>query len=245
MSDKDSFINISQVASNISANVFWQDKEGKYLGCNTNLVALLASSIPDIHTEADIIGKTVRDLLPAEYAKEPFRADKAVIETGIEKIIEEAGFNATGDTAYFLSKKTPLYNADGEVTGLLGIAFDVTDYKKMSEYLGQLNNLNNEKLKNIAASVKSEKYISLPKLLRENQIDRFYLVGTCENVYLTKREAECVFHLAKGQTAKQIGKTLGLSPRTVETYLAKTKEKLKCHTVTELISKLIPFLKDL
>ena len=48
----------------------------------------------------------------------------------------------------------------------------------------------------------------------------------CENSYLTRREAECVYFLLQGLTFKQIGKQLGLSHRTIEFYLKNLKIRM-------------------
>jgi DNA-binding CsgD family transcriptional regulator len=53
---------------------------------------------------------------------------------------------------------------------------------------------------------------------------------------LSKREKECVSFLSKGYTDKQIARQLGISPRTVETYLSAAKHKLSIATRAELIA---------
>lgn len=54
---------------------------------------------------------------------------------------------------------------------------------------------------------------------------------------LTKRQSECLYHLVRGLTAKQIAKVLGLSNRTVEFYLENLKEKFNCSNKSDLITK--------
>jgi DNA-binding CsgD family transcriptional regulator len=56
-----------------------------------------------------------------------------------------------------------------------------------------------------------------------------------QNIYLTKREAECVVYLLKGHTIKEVGEKLNLSARTIEFYINNIKAKLKCRTRTELL----------
>ena len=53
--------------------------------------------------------------------------------------------------------------------------------------------------------------------------------------YLTQREAECMMLLLQGMTMKGIGQQLELSPRTVEYYLKRIKERIGCRTKKELI----------
>ncbi len=42
---------------------------------------------------------------------------------------------------------------------------------------------------------------------------------------LSKRELECMFHISQGKTAKEIGKLLNLSNRTIEFYIGNIKQK--------------------
>ena len=54
---------------------------------------------------------------------------------------------------------------------------------------------------------------------------------------LTKKETECLFYLFEGYTAKEIARSINISPRTVESYIEKMKIKLNCSTTTELLIK--------
>jgi len=56
---------------------------------------------------------------------------------------------------------------------------------------------------------------------------------------LTTRESECLFYLLRGMTTKRIGDILKISPRTVEKFIYKIKEKLGCNFKSELIEKAI------
>lgn len=53
--------------------------------------------------------------------------------------------------------------------------------------------------------------------------------------HITHRERECLTYVAKGFTLKMIAKELGLSPRTVESYLRNFKERIGIKTKCELI----------
>lgn len=58
---------------------------------------------------------------------------------------------------------------------------------------------------------------------------------------LTPREREVAALVMKGQTAKEIGKTLGISPRTVEIYRARLMRKYQASTTVDLVNKLATF----
>lgn len=55
------------------------------------------------------------------------------------------------------------------------------------------------------------------------------------NLNLRKREIDVLNYISKGKTAKETANILGLSPRTVERYLANAKERLNCFSKSQLI----------
>lgn len=61
---------------------------------------------------------------------------------------------------------------------------------------------------------------------RHTQINKYYLLGESEELYLTKQQAACAAYLVEGATAKECAKALNISYRTVETYIEHMKEKL-------------------
>ena len=59
-----------------------------------------------------------------------------------------------------------------------------------------------------------------------------------EHLYLTEREAECIFCLLHNQTIKSTGTLLNLSARTVEFYLKNIKTKMGIRTKHEILQLL-------
>ncbi len=53
--------------------------------------------------------------------------------------------------------------------------------------------------------------------------------------YFTKREVEILKYIVQGYPAKKVGLLLGISYRTVESYVATLKMKLHCHRKSDLI----------
>jgi len=92
----------------------------------------------------------------------------------------------------------------------------------------------NRKLNRIDLSEKNRQ-----DFFRKTNIERFFILNQENNLYLTKREAECISHMIGGATAKQTAKILGISFRTVESHFHQAKEKLQCSTRDELINCLI------
>ena len=59
-----------------------------------------------------------------------------------------------------------------------------------------------------------------------------------DHLYLTEREAECIFCLQHSQTIKSTGTLLNLSARTVEFYLKNIKTKTGMRTKSEILQLL-------
>lgn len=57
-----------------------------------------------------------------------------------------------------------------------------------------------------------------------------------KKIVLSARQSQCLKLIAQGATVKETAKTLGLSDRTVEHYMANIREAVNCRNVKELIS---------
>ncbi len=83
------------------------------------------------------------------------------------------------------------------------------------------------------------------EFFKKTDIDRFYLLSESDDLYLTKKQAQCAAYFIEGATAKQCAIALKISHRTVEGYLDDIKKK-----VFELMGlnftkdELIDFLKS-
>ncbi len=66
-------------------------------------------------------------------------------------------------------------------------------------------------------------------------INHFTFVQICKKLNLTNKETDCLYYLIQGKSAKQIGKELALSPRTIEFYLNNAKNKAGCKSNSEII----------
>ncbi|MGE3724381.1 MAG: PAS domain S-box protein [Candidatus Sericytochromatia bacterium] len=114
--------------------VWLKDPQGVYLRCNSRFEALYGSS------EAEIIGKTDRDFVSEELASFFRKHDVAAIETGRSLINQEwLTFARDGYRGLFETIKTPMYDANQHLVGVLGIARDITELKQTELRLARLN----------------------------------------------------------------------------------------------------------
>ena len=63
----------------------------------------------------------------------------------------------------------------------------------------------------------------------------YFIGGTFPDVYFTTREAECMALLLKGKSIKDTSIVLGISLRTVESYVKNMRIKLGCRNKHHLI----------
>ena len=114
--------------------IFIKDRDSVYVSCNRNY-ADDQGIVPE-----QIIGKDDSAFYPAELA-EAYRADdRAVMESGQKKEIEERYFVA-GQERWARTVKVPYRDEQGEVTGVLGVFEDITAHKKMEQEFVRLERL--------------------------------------------------------------------------------------------------------
>jgi PAS domain S-box-containing protein len=81
-------------------------------------------------TEADLLGKTNWDVYPKELADQYYEEDRKVIENG-ETVLEREIFQIDkfGNQVWETISKIPMRDEDGLITGMLGIAHNITKNK--------------------------------------------------------------------------------------------------------------------
>ena len=77
------------------------------------------------------------------------------------------------------------------------------------------------------------------KNIKRRKSRRYYLQNDVSHLYLTQREAECIFLILQGYTLKETATELSLSPRTIEFYFKRIKEKFGCNNRANLIKLLM------
>lgn len=116
---------------NTIPDLIWlKDPEGRYLACNPRFASLYG------HPEQDIIGRTDLDFVDAELAGFFRSKDLAAIEAGQPTTNEEWLTFADGHRELCETTKTPMFDSDGALIGVLGIAHDITERKAAEEKLG-------------------------------------------------------------------------------------------------------------
>lgn len=106
-------------------HIYWKDLEGRSLGCSDQQYKSLG-----LNSRCDYIGKTDFELFPEDQAEKIVDADKSVIKSGKDQVIEELANTGEGTQALYLSHKVPLKNNQGKTVGLVGVSMDITDARR-------------------------------------------------------------------------------------------------------------------
>jgi PAS domain S-box-containing protein len=106
--------------------VFLKDRNSVYICCNENYAKDLGIS------SEQLPGKTDYDLFPAALAEKYRTDDKRIMESGQVSEIEEPYLCGEGQMTVH-TVKVPIPDEEGNVTGVLGIFWDVTESKRAED----------------------------------------------------------------------------------------------------------------
>ena len=148
---------LKHILSILPGHVWWTDRDGKILGCNNlmakhcghnNAEGLLGKSTIDLYSSI-VSGKT-----NASAVKYTDTIDQKVIQQDVTFEGEETG-EINKEIRTFYSHKTPLKDLDGNITGLVGIAQDITELKETQEKLRIANEAKSEFIANMSHDLRT------------------------------------------------------------------------------------------
>lgn len=113
---------------NLPQKIFFKDKNSVYISCNEHLARDL-NITPD-----EIAGKTDYDFFHKELAEKYRTDDEKIMKSGRTEDIEEE-YIQDGQNVSVHTVKTPVRDGNGNIVGILGIFWDVTERKKAQEAL--------------------------------------------------------------------------------------------------------------
>jgi len=110
--------------------IWLKDKDGVYLSCNRMFERFFGAK------EKDIIGKTDYDFVDRELADSFLENDQKAISAGKPTSNEEwITFADNGQLVFLETIKTPMFDSNGTLIGVLGIGRDLTERKQAVEQL--------------------------------------------------------------------------------------------------------------
>ncbi|MDH4319974.1 MAG: PAS domain S-box protein [Desulfobulbaceae bacterium] len=108
----------------IPTPIFYKDTSGKYLGYNKAHAELLGVD------QKHLIGKPGHDVYPKEQSSQHLKREHALLAEGGIHQYETAHGVSDEDDQHLMIYKTPVTNENGDVVGLIGSVFDITELKK-------------------------------------------------------------------------------------------------------------------
>jgi diguanylate cyclase (GGDEF)-like protein/PAS domain S-box-containing protein len=125
-------VRLLSVLQTIPDMVWLKDIDGVYLSCNHAFERMIG------RRESDIVGETDYQLFSEEQAAFFRERDWDAIAARRVCVDEEwVAWSDTGERALLETRKVPVLDGDGNVTGVLGVARDITERKRIEGVLAQ------------------------------------------------------------------------------------------------------------
>jgi PAS domain S-box-containing protein len=152
---------------NIPQKIFFKDADSIYVSCNQNYAKDLK-----INSE-EITGKTDYEFYPKELAEKYREDDKKIIQIGETVEIEEK-YIINGQNIFVQTVKTPVRDEIGNVIGILGIFWDITERKQAEEALRKAYDELKERTRELKIKTKSLEEINtaMKVLLKKREDDK-------------------------------------------------------------------------
>jgi len=115
---------------NLPQKIFYKDVDSVYISCNENFARDLG-----IKSE-EFAGRTDYEFFPEKLAEKYRNDDKRIIESGKTEEIEEK-YVRDGKEFIVKTLKTPVRDEEGNIAGILGVFWDITERRRIEVELEQ------------------------------------------------------------------------------------------------------------
>ena len=123
-------LELSTILDSVPVMIWRKDQDGKYIHANRLFCDVVGKEIEDI------AGKSDFDIHPKEIAMKYLGDDQLVLSSGKPlRNISERHKKSTGQTGWSLTEKLPCCDKDGNISGTIGFALDITDIKQAEKAL--------------------------------------------------------------------------------------------------------------
>jgi PAS domain S-box-containing protein len=159
---------ITSILKYTPAVVYIRDANGRYTFVNSRYEELFGER------GGAIRGKTVHEVFPAEFADRYRAGDKKVLEEGRPCQVEESVPHTDGVHAYLVTK-FPIYDEEGGIAAVCGIAIDITDIKMARDQMRRLSDSIIASQEKERAAVSRELHDELGQVLTALHLDTVWL----------------------------------------------------------------------
>ncbi len=121
---------------NIPDEIYVKDRDSRIVMANRALTQRMSRHAPN----GEVIGSTDfdYDYLSAEQVQAVYQDEQALIRGDLSIINVQHNMHTEGDQTWQLTTKVPLYNHNGEITGLVGINRDITALRLAEDRLNHV-----------------------------------------------------------------------------------------------------------
>ncbi|MDB5104575.1 MAG: hypothetical protein JWP91_2264 [Fibrobacteres bacterium] len=114
---------LKAMLTNIPDAIYFKDTQSRFVRVSKGI------HLEGLRNLEDAIGKTDFDFFSKEHAQQAFNDEQEILKTGIPIVdkVELETFTNNRPDAWVSTTKVPIYDKDGNVTGLVGISRDVTE----------------------------------------------------------------------------------------------------------------------
>jgi|GEM_PF-4146743 len=231
---------LEQIFDLLPVSIYWKDRDGRYLGLNRFAAQTMHRQGYSVNNKNDIKHRTDFDLFDTNTASQ-FREND--LQTMSNDYNDSSSFleianNGSSHNLYQQSIKLPLRNNANETLGIIGCTIDISDLhiEKETSLQQKFALLMGSQHQTLAAldafTIEVQEAIT--------KINTRQLWSS-----LSRRELQCFLLIARGYTAKEIGKLFNISHRTAEEFISRLKYKLSCTRRSTLIDKFWQMLSTL
>ncbi|MCA9138321.1 MAG: PAS domain-containing protein [Planctomycetales bacterium] len=116
---------VNSLVNTIPDAVFFKDMQGRVIRANQAM-----ANDAGFHSPEELIGKTDKEIWAGDFHLQTEVDEQKMMQDGTSVVNkEEMPIGKSGDRRWVLVTKMPLRNVDGQVTGLFGVARDITEIK--------------------------------------------------------------------------------------------------------------------
>ena len=118
-----------EMLKQIPGYAYYKDMYGVYITANHTFCQAIGT------TPEQIVGKTDFDFIPATVANKYWIEDQRILSGEDPILVIEEDTLFEGNASYVTYRKAPIKNGCGDIVGLIGLGFDISQHKRIEEEL--------------------------------------------------------------------------------------------------------------